>query len=107
MCGISGLFNFDSSHPVDADALRRMSAMMIHRGPDDSGVYLAGRVGLAFNRLSIIDLAGGHQPMANEDDTVWIVFNGEIYNFQELRELLLARGHIFKTRTDTEVIVHL
>jgi asparagine synthase (glutamine-hydrolysing) len=77
-----------------------------HRGPDDVGVYLDGNVGLGFNRLSIIDLSGGHQPMSNEDGTVWIVFNGEIYNFGELRDTLLSKGHRFETRSDTETIVH-
>ena len=84
-----------------------MADTITHRGPDDDGYYVEGAVGFGFRRLSIIDLSGGHQPLANEDDTVWIVFNGEIYNYQELRELLLSKGHTFKTKTDTEVIVHL
>jgi len=84
-----------------------MADTLYHRGPDDEGFYVSGPVGLGFRRLSIIDLASGHQPLSNEDGTVWIVFNGEIYNYQELREYLLTRGHIFSTRTDTEVIVHL
>jgi asparagine synthase (glutamine-hydrolysing) len=84
-----------------------MADTIAHRGPDDEGYYLLGPIGLGFRRLSIIDLATGHQPLSNEDGTIWIVFNGEIYNFRELRALLEGKGHIFKTRTDTEVIVHL
>lgn len=84
-----------------------MADTIEHRGPDDEGYYVSGPVGLGFRRLSIIDLSTGHQPLSNEDGTVWIVFNGEIYNYQELRQLLQAKGHIFKTKTDTEVIVHL
>jgi asparagine synthase (glutamine-hydrolysing) len=107
MCGICGKFNFDPNHPVSNGLLKRMADTLYHRGPDDEGFYLSGPVGLGFRRLSIIDLSTGHQPLSNEDGTVWIVFNGEIYNYQELREDLLTRGHIFRTRTDTEVIVHL
>lgn len=84
-----------------------MADTLWHRGPDDEGVYVSGQVGLGFRRLSIIDLSGGHQPLSNEDGTVWIVFNGEIYNYQELRKFLLAKGHVFRTQSDTEVIVHL
>jgi asparagine synthase (glutamine-hydrolysing) len=84
-----------------------MTDTMVHRGPDDEGFYCSGPVGLGHRRLSIIDLAGGHQPLANEDETVWIVFNGEIYNFGELHDELVRKGHTFKTRSDTEVIVHL
>jgi asparagine synthase (glutamine-hydrolysing) len=106
MCGISGIFHFDPAQPIERSALSRMSSVMRHRGPDDAGDYVDFRVGLVFNRLSIIDLAGGHQPMSNEDGSVWIVFNGEIYNFLEIREQLLGRGHRFRTRSDTETIVH-
>ena len=106
MCGISGLFHFDQAHPVDPMVIRSMRSVMTHRGPDDSGEYTSGSVGLGFNRLSIIDLGGGHQPMSNSDGSAWIVFNGEIYNFQELRRDLVARGHQFRTRSDTEVILH-
>jgi asparagine synthase (glutamine-hydrolysing) len=106
MCGINGLFYFDPSHPVEADLVSRMREVARHRGPDDYGTYVQGHVGLGFNRLSIIDLSGGHQPMSNEDGTIWIVFNGEIYNFQSLHEDLLRRGHRFQTRSDTETIVH-
>ena len=84
-----------------------MADTMYHRGPDDEGYFLSGSIGLGFRRLSIIDLASGHQPLSNEDGSVWIVFNGEIYNYEELREYLLGHGHVFRTRTDTEVIVHL
>jgi len=107
MCGICGKLNFDPENPVSRGLLKRMADTIRHRGPDDEGYYLSGPVGLGFRRLSIIDLATGHQPLSNEDGTVWIVFNGEIYNFQELRDNLLARGHLFRSRTDTEVIVHL
>jgi len=107
MCGINGLFHFNRSHAVAEERVHVMRRAIEHRGPNDHGVYLDGNVGLGFNRLSIIDLAGGHQPMCNEDGTVWIVFNGEIYNFEELRQDLLARGHQFRTRSDTETLVHL
>src|SRR3970040_1914669 len=108
MCGIAGKLYFDRAHQVEPDLLARMDAVRSHRGPDDAGVYCAGPVGLAHRRLSIIDLSpAGHQPMSNEDGTIWIVFNGEIYNFQDLRPGLLERGHRFRSRTDTEVILHL
>lgn len=107
MCGICGKLNFDREKPVSGGLLKRMADTIYHRGPDDEGYYASGPVGLGFRRLSVIDLNTGHQPLCNEDGTVWIVFNGEIYNFGELREDLLARGHEFRTRTDTEVIVHL
>src|SRR5712692_10008599 len=92
---------------IDAAEVRRMCQTIIHRGPDDEGVYVKGPVGLGMRRLSIIDLSGGRQPIHNEDSSVWVVFNGEIYNFLELRKELEARGHSFYTHTDTEVIVHL
>jgi len=108
MCGISGKLYFDSARPVERDILERMNAVLAHRGPDDAGIYCDGRIGLAHRRLSIIDLSpAGHQPMSNEDGTIWIVFNGEIYNFQSLRPDLIRRGHQFRSHTDTEVIVHL
>ena len=106
MCGISGLFYFDPARQASDTDVRRMQSVARHRGPDDSGSYRQGPVALGFNRLSIIDLAGGHQPMSNEDGSVWIVFNGEIYNFLELHEDLVSRGHTFRTRSDTECIVH-
>jgi asparagine synthase (glutamine-hydrolysing) len=92
---------------VDAGDVRRMCHTMVHRGPDDEGIYTQGPVGLGMRRLSIIDIAGGHQPIHNEDESVWVVFNGEIYNFPELRRDLESRGHRFYTHSDTEVIVHL
>ena len=91
----------------DGELLRRMNHRLVHRGPDDEGYYLQGSIGLAMRRLKVIDLEGGHQPIANETGTVWMVFNGEIYNFKELRRSLESRGHRFKSKTDTEVIVHL
>src|SRR5579884_1979699 len=105
MCGIAGFYE-PNGGPVDAALLDRMSAVIKHRGPDGCGQYASAGIGLAHRRLSIIDLAGGSQPMSNEDGTVQVIFNGEIYNFVELRELLQRSGHIFKTRSDTEVIVH-
>ena len=107
MCGICGKLTFDRSARVSPNLLKTMADAIHHRGPDDEGYYLSGPVGFGFRRLSIIDLTSGHQPISNEDDTVWIVFNGEIYNYKELREQLRSRGHIFKTQTDTEIIVHL
>ena len=107
MCGICGKFVFDRESRVSSTLLKAMADSIRHRGPDDEGFYISGQIGLGFRRLSIIDLAGGHQPLSNEDDTVWIVFNGEIYNYQELREFLIGKGHRFKTQSDTEVIVHL
>lgn len=106
MCGIAGQINFDDV-PVLRQRIAAMGVSLRHRGPDDAGVYVQGAIGLAHQRLSILDLSpAGHQPMSNEDETVWIVFNGEIYNFEELRGRLGAH-HQFRSRTDTEVIVHL
>lgn len=107
MCGITGLYNFKSREPIALTVLKNMTDTLFHRGPDDEGFYHAGPVGLGHRRLSIIDVAGGHQPLSNEDKTVWVVFNGEIYNFGELHDELVAKGHTFGTRSDTEVIVHL
>jgi asparagine synthase (glutamine-hydrolysing) len=107
MCGICGKLMLDSEAAVSPALVKAMADTIAHRGPDDEGYYVSGQVGLGFRRLAIIDLKTGHQPLSNEDDTIWIVFNGEIYNYQELRDLLLSKGHAFKTRTDTEVIVHL
>ncbi len=106
MCGIAGTFTFDGSAPPDRSVLAAMTDVLAHRGPDGRGLYTAPGIGLGHRRLSIIDLQTGDQPLANEDETVWVVFNGEIFNFVELREILEAHGHVFKTRTDTEVIVH-
>jgi asparagine synthase (glutamine-hydrolysing) len=107
MCGIAGKFAFGEGATVSRDLLQRMCDSIIHRGPDDEGYYLNGPIGLGHRRLSIIDLDSGKQPIANEDRTIWVVFNGEIYNYVELREFLVGRGHTFSTATDTEVIVHL
>ncbi|MFN8545950.1 MAG: asparagine synthase (glutamine-hydrolyzing) [Candidatus Binatia bacterium] len=107
MCGIAGIFNFDPDRPVDTALLERFAAAIAHRGPDEDGFFVRGEVGLANRRLSIIGLADGRQPIANEDGTVWTVFNGEIYNFPDLRAELEAKGHRFRTSTDTEVLVHL
>ncbi|MCJ7503665.1 MAG: asparagine synthase (glutamine-hydrolyzing), partial [Acidobacteriia bacterium] len=107
MCGICGIYNFGTYAPADRAALKRSADAMVHRGPDDEGFYLNAELGLGNRRLSIIDLPGGHQPLANEDETVWITFNGEIYNYQELRPELESRGHRFRTASDTETIVHL
>ncbi|MCZ6594900.1 MAG: asparagine synthase (glutamine-hydrolyzing) [Bacteroidetes bacterium] len=107
MCGIAGLVYSNSNRQVDPTLLERMCAAIYDRGPDDQGFHIDDNVGLGMRRLSIIDLQTGHQPIYNEDGTVVVVFNGEIYNFLELRQLLLRRGHKFKTSTDTEVIVHL
>ncbi len=92
---------------IDRQAIHRMCQTIIHRGPDDEGIYVKDGVGLGMRRLSVIDLAGGHQPVFNEDKTVWMVFNGEIYNFKDLRRELESKGHRFYTHSDTEVIVHL
>jgi asparagine synthase (glutamine-hydrolysing) len=107
MCGICGKLNFDRTATVDPNLLGTMLATIRHRGPDDEGIYVSGQVGLGFRRLSIIDLSSGHQPLSNEDGSVWVVFNGEIYNYLELRKRLVDKGHVFKTQTDTEVLVHL
>src|SRR6266496_716170 len=106
MCGICGQLNFASGEPVDVRTIRRMADSITHRGPDDDGYFVSGPIGLGFRRLSIIDLAGGHQPMFNAENTVCVVFNGEIYNFKELRVELEQLGYSFRTSCDTEVIVH-
>jgi asparagine synthase (glutamine-hydrolysing) len=106
MCGIAGRFNFDPLRPVDPDVLEAMTDAVAHRGPDASGYHLAPGIGLGHRRLSIIDLSTGDQPLGNEDGSIWTVFNGEIYNFADVRAELLAHGHRFRTASDTEVIVH-
>src|SRR5438067_9404701 len=106
MCGITGIFHLDPRARIDELLLHRLNAAIAHRGPDDDGFYVNGPVGLANRRLSIIGLADGRQPIANEDGTVWTVYNGEIYNYPELRAALEQKGHRFRTSTDTEVIVH-
>src|SRR6266700_3762487 len=107
MCGIAGIVGIEPSYQAEAVDVHRMCQTIVHRGPDDEGIYAHGRAGLGMRRLSIIDLSTGHQPIHNEDHDLWVVFNGEIYNFPELRPELIARGHRFYTNTDTEVIVHL
>ncbi len=107
MCGIAGVYNYADEQPIDRALLQRMTDVIAHRGPDDDGFLIQGRVGLGHRRLSIIDVSGGHQPIFNEDGTVAIVFNGEIYNYLELAKLVEARGHKLQTRSDTETIVHL
>lgn len=107
MCGICGVFNFRPRAPVDQIALKQAASALAHRGPDDEGFYIDREIGLGIRRLSIIDLARGHQPLSNEDGSIWIAFNGEIYNYRDLRSSLLLRGHVFRTATDTEVILHL
>ena len=107
MCGICGIVTADRAAPPDLEAVRRMNARLTHRGPDSDGVFEADGVALAMRRLSIIDLEGGDQPIANEDGSVTVVHNGEIYNYRELRAELERRGHRFRTRSDTEVLVHL
>ena len=106
MCGIAGKFNFDSANPIDRERLSAMTSVIAHRGPDADGFYVGEGIGLGHRRLSIIDLSTGDQPLANENGTIWIVFNGEVYNFAEIRAELEAHGHWFRTHSDTEVIVH-
>ncbi|MCL6600892.1 MAG: asparagine synthase (glutamine-hydrolyzing) [Alicyclobacillus macrosporangiidus] len=106
MCGLCGMIG-KAGQPVDEMVLRRMNDVLVHRGPDDEGYFTHDNVGLGFRRLSIIDIQGGHQPLCNEDQTVWLVFNGEIYNYGPLREALRQRGHRYATHSDGEVIVHL
>ena len=106
MCGICGVFHYGSARDVDDGLVRRMASAMAHRGPDDDGFLRDGPVALGHRRLAIIDPAGGHQPMANEDDSVWTVANGEIYNFRALADALARAGHRFRSRSDSEVIVH-
>src|SRR5580704_514424 len=104
MCGICGIYNFDGA-PADQSLLGRMRTAIAHRGPDGEGEFFANQVAFGHRRLSIIDVAGGGQPIANEDGNVQTVYNREIYNYVELREELQKHGHIFRTQSDTEVIV--
>src|SRR5258708_6588820 len=106
MCGISGIMDITGRRPIDSGLLRRMTDSIAHRGPDGSGFHLAPGIGLGHRRLAIIDVAGGHQPLFNEDGSVAVSFNGEIYNFQALADELTEKGHRFRTHSDTEVIVH-
>jgi asparagine synthase (glutamine-hydrolysing) len=107
MCGICGIFYIDRARRVERETLAEMNQRIVHRGPDDDGFLVEGNVGLAMRRLSIIDIRTGHQPIANEDENLWIVYNGELYNHQELRKDLEKRGHRYRTKSDTETIVHL
>ena len=106
MCGIVGIFDINGRRSFDEGLLQRMNEVQSHRGPDESGLHLEPGLGLAHKRLSIIDLSSGQQPLFNEDRSVVVVYNGEIYNFQELTQELVQLGHSFRSRCDTEVIVH-
>jgi asparagine synthase (glutamine-hydrolysing) len=106
MCGICGQYNFRNFAPVQRRDIEAMTRTLIHRGPDDEGYYITGPLGFGFRRLSIIDLANGHQPMSDREESVWVIFNGEIYNFLDLRRELERYGHVFRTKSDTEVIIH-
>src|SRR6266567_162118 len=101
MCGICGVWG-----PVSQQVIEHMTSLISQRGPDDSGAYFDDNVGLGFARLSIIDLSGGHQPMSNETGDIWVVFNGEIWNYKGLRKELAEKGHKFRTNSDTETIIH-
>ena len=107
MCGIAGILNLGQEQPITPDALRRMVSVQQHRGPDESGAYVDDNIGLAHARLSIIDLSEGTQPIHNENKSLWIIYNGEVFNYPELRQELVSRGHKFYTTSDTEVILHL
>ena len=107
MCGICGAVWTDPRRALASEHLAAMMDRIVHRGPDDAGTYRDDHAALGFRRLAIVDLAGGHQPLSNEDGTVWTVFNGEIYNFPALRHRLEARGHTLRSQGDTEVLVHL
>jgi len=107
MCGICGVFDYGAAKGRVDEPIRSMADSLVHRGPDDEGYHVGDRVALAARRLAIIDLAGGHQPLDNEDGSVWVTYNGEIYNFPQLRDELIRRGHELRTRSDTEVLVHL
>src|SRR5262249_35713328 len=106
MCGIAGIVTSEAG-ALDADRVTAMTAMLSHRGPNDHGVHVEAQAALGHTRLSIVDLAGGRQPMTNDDGSLWITFNGEIFNYVELREELIAKGHRFRTQSDTEVILRL
>ncbi|HKN83325.1 MAG TPA: hypothetical protein VJW17_07810, partial [Pyrinomonadaceae bacterium] len=108
MCGINGIaFSRQSGRRADADLLQRMRDVLTHRGPDDEGLFIAENVGLGHRRLSIVDVAAGHQPMTNEDNSLFIIYNGEFYNHADYRDELIARGHRYQTHCDTETILHL
>ena len=107
MCGIAGFYHSEHCHEKGSDLLKKMIGIMYHRGPDEAGIYLDDHIGLGHARLSIIDLAGGSQPIHNEDKSLWIIYNGEVFNYVELKKELIKKGHTFYTTTDTEVILHL
>jgi asparagine synthase (glutamine-hydrolysing) len=107
MCGITGILNLTDRNLISVDAISKMAGYLKHRGPNESGLYIDDWVGIAQTRLSIIDLTGGSQPIHNEDKTLWIIFNGEIYNYIELKSSLIKLGHKFYTDTDTEIILHM
>jgi asparagine synthase (glutamine-hydrolysing) len=107
MCGLTGIFEYDRPTEISRELVHRMNDTIVHRGPDDEGVFVGPGIGLGFRRLSIIDLTSGHQPISNEDGTVWVMLNGEIYNYPDLRKQLLGLGHQLATRSDTETVVHL
>lgn len=106
MCGIAGIFNYGGNKSIDHLLLQQMTAVLDHRGPDGQGFYYNSEIGLGHRRLAIVDVTGGAQPLFNEDRSVCVVFNGEIFNFRSLMSELIALGHVFRTRCDTEVIVH-
>src|SRR3989442_4848646 len=106
MCGICGEYNFGNQAPVLRQHIEEMTKSLVHRGPDDEGYYMAGPLGLGFRRLSIIDREGGHQPMSDQEESGWVVFNGEIYHIMGLKRELAAYEHVFRTRSYKEVIVH-
>jgi len=106
MCGICGQYNFGHQAPVHLRDIAAMTKSIAHRGPDDDGYYVSGPIGFGFRRLSIIDLSGGHQPMSDQEESVWVIFNGEIYNFPGLKRELEGYGHVFRTKSDTEVLIH-
>lgn len=107
VCGIAGIYHYRTDQPINEAVLRRMTGALVHRGPDDEGFHVAGKIGLGHRRLSIIDVAGGHQPVFNEDGSIAVTLNGEIYNYRELAKLVEARGHQLRTQSDTETIAHL
>ena len=108
MCGINGIaLSSRSRRRVDPSVLKSMRDVITHRGPDDEGIYIDENVGLGHRRLSIVDVASGHQPMTNEDSSLYITYNGEVYNHADFREMLEARGHVYQTHCDTETILHL
>src|SRR3989441_5592624 len=104
MCGISGLLYHDRARRPESRVIEAMTDALVHRGPNERGCYIDGPVALGNRRLSIIDIAGGQQPMCSEDGSVWITYNGEVYNYAELRDELRAKGHRFQTKSDTEVV---